>query len=271
MSASALPILMYHHVSPAPGLVTSTPENFAAQMAWLAESGYHTASCADLEGFLQGRPLPKRTVMITFDDGYLDNYVHAYPTLRRYGLHAVVFAVTDWIGNGAPRPVAGESGAPRLLNHKDCTERIRAGQPDEAIMRWMEVERTQAEGVFEFQSHTASHTRWDKICANAAEKNAALGRDLERSRETLSQRLGLHSTHLCWPQGYFDTDYLTVAREQGFSYLYTTRPGTLGADGDADNLPRIVIKDKGVGWLANRVRLYSSPRLARWYGRLKVR
>ena len=269
MTARALPILMFHHISPAPGLVTTSPDNFAAQMAWLAENGYHTASCADLEGFLHGRPLPRRSVMVTFDDGYLDNYVHAYPILRRYGLHAVIFAVTDWIGDGTPRPVAGEPGAPRLLDHNSCSERVRAGHPDDAIMRWSEIERTQADGVFEFQSHTASHTRWDKVSGNAAEKSAALRSDIERSRETLRSRLGRPGTHLCWPQGYFDADYLAAAHEQGYEYLYTTRPGTLCADDDAANLPRIVVKDKGATWLSSRVRLYSSPTLARWYGRLK--
>jgi peptidoglycan/xylan/chitin deacetylase (PgdA/CDA1 family) len=268
-AATALPILMYHHVSPQPGLVTISPENFAAQMAWLASKGYHTASGADLEGFLAGQPLPARSVMLTFDDGYLDNYVHAYPILRQHGLHALIFAVTDWIGDGPARPLAGESGAPALLNHRECYESIQAGRADEAIMRWSEFERTQAAGTFEIHSHTASHTRWDKVSANAAEKFAALRNDLERSRETLHRHLGLSSNHLCWPQGYFDADYLSVARERGFTHLYTTRPGTTCAGSEAGSLPRIVVKDKGASWLASRIHLYSSPTLARWYGRLK--
>jgi peptidoglycan/xylan/chitin deacetylase (PgdA/CDA1 family) len=269
MNVRALPILMYHHVSPAPGLVTISPKNFAAQMNWLAKNGCHTASCADLEGFLRGRELPRRTVMLTFDDGYLDNYVHAYPILRHYGLHAVVFAVTDWIGNGEPRAVAGEAEVPQLFSHRECSERIRSGKPDEAVMRWSEVERTMADGVFELHSHSASHTRWDQISADANQKSASLAKDLERSRQTLSQRIGSPSNHLCWPQGYFDADYLEIARAHGFDYLYTTLPGTLCPDGEATRLPRIVVKDKGAIWLASRVRLYSSPRLARWYGWIK--
>lgn len=270
-AAKALPILMYHHVSPQPGLVTLAPENFAAQMAWLADNGYHSASGADLEAFLAGRPLPARSVMLTFDDGYLDNYVHAYPILRRNGLHALVFAVTDWLGEGPARAVADESGALPLLNHRDCYDRIQAGRPDEAVMRWSEILRTQAEGVFEFHSHTASHTRWDKISASSQDKILALRDDLERSRETLRQRLGLTSTHLCWPQGYYDADYQAVADELGFKHLYTTRPGTVCAGTEPDSLPRIVAKDRGASWLASRLRLYSSPTLARWYGRLKGR
>ena len=268
-AAKALPVLMYHHVSPQPGLVTMTPEHFAAQMAWLAGAGYHCASAADLEHFLAGGALPARSVLLTFDDAYLDNYVHAYPVLERHGLHALVFAVTDWLQDGNPRQVAGEAGAPALLNHRECGERIRSGRADDAVMRWSEAERTLADGVFEFHSHTASHTRWDKVHADAGQKCDALADDLLRARDALRQRLGLASSHLCWPQGYYDADYQRTARLLGYAYLYTTRPGSVLVGGDAACLPRIVVKDSGAGWLASRLRLYGSPTLARWYGRLK--
>ena len=270
MSARALPILMYHHVCPQPGLVTVAPEHFAAQMEWLAGHGYHSVGTAELEAFLRGEPLPKRSVMITFDDGYLDNYVYAFPVLRRLGQRAVVFLVTDWIGDApAIRAVAGEADAPPTLDHRQCMEAVRGGRADAAMMRWSEVCMTQDAGVFEFHSHTASHTRWDKTCADADKKKAALTDDLRRSKAALSTRLGLDDTHLCWPQGYYDADYRAAAVETGFTHLYTTRPGTARPDSAPDELPRIVVKDKGAGWLASRVRLYSHPTLARWYGRIK--
>ena len=266
MSARALPILMYHHVCPHPGLVTVSPENFAAHMAWLADQGYHSASCADLEAFLSGHALPDKSVMITFDDGYLDNYVHAYPVLRQHGLHAVVFVVTDWIGdNSTIRPLTGEAGAPPTYNHRDCTKQIQTGHADAVMMRWAEIQRTLADDTFEFHSHTASHTRWDKRCTASSEKSEKLAEDLHRSRETLKQHLNLEDTHLCWPQGYFDADYQSTARTQGFTHLYTTMPGTTTPGSAADTLPRIVTKDRGASWLASRIRLYRSPTLARWY------
>ncbi|MRD74005.1 polysaccharide deacetylase family protein [Rhodocyclus tenuis] len=267
----ALPILMYHHVSPEPGLVTISPNNFAAQMAWLAANDYHTIGSDDLERFLEGNSLPERAVMLTFDDGYLDNYVHAYPTLQKHGLHAVIFVVTNWVGNGPPRATCGEPRQPILLNHRDCQERIRNGCSDDAIMRWSEVEATRDAGVFEFHSHTASHTRWDKVCVTDEEKIRALSHDLELSATTLAAKLGAASKHLCWPQGYFDDDYLAVASRLGFTHLYTTQPGSATRNSTPTSLPRVVVKDKGATWLANRIRLYRSPTLARWYGALKSR
>jgi hypothetical protein len=73
------------------------------------------------------------------------------------------------------------------------------------------------------------------------------------------------SSHLCWPQGYYDDDYIRVAEAAGFRHLYTTEPGVVGADSMASRLPRIVVKDRGLGWFAPRMWAYRQPALARWY------
>ena len=104
MSVSILPILMYHHVSPNPGLVTLSPAAFREQMAWLARSGWHTPGAREIEAFHQGQPLPRKSVVITFDDGYLDNWVHAQPVLAEFQLKALLFISTDWIGSCARVP-----------------------------------------------------------------------------------------------------------------------------------------------------------------------
>ena len=63
-----------------------------------------------VEAFLlHGTPLPRRSLLITFDDGYLDNYVYAWPILRKYGHKGVVFAVTDaWQKASGPRPTLAD-------------------------------------------------------------------------------------------------------------------------------------------------------------------
>ena len=62
-------MLMYHHISPSPGLVTVSPDHFAAQMHWLKRHGYTTLTLDALAGFLAGGPVPDKSVVITFDDG----------------------------------------------------------------------------------------------------------------------------------------------------------------------------------------------------------
>lgn len=73
-TARAVPVLMYHHVSPAAGAVTVSPVHFADQMAMLAREGYTTLGARAFSEFLAGKPVPAKSVVLTFDDGYLDNW-----------------------------------------------------------------------------------------------------------------------------------------------------------------------------------------------------
>jgi peptidoglycan/xylan/chitin deacetylase (PgdA/CDA1 family) len=269
--ARSVPVLMYHHVSPSPGLVTITPERFANQMRGLAASGYRTLSADEFAAYLAGAPVPDKSVLLTFDDGYLDNWVYAHPALAKFGLKAVMFIVTGWIADGPARAHAGTVGTgdslPATPEHNACKAAIAAGRADDVIIRWSEIEAMRAAGTFAFHSHTHTHTRGDKVCGDATAKRAGLADDLARVRATLEQRLGSASNHLCWPQGYFDDDYIAVARAAGFQHLYTTRPGP-NCSGDApDRIRRVVVKDKPAIWLNSRLWLYRQPRLAAWYSR----
>jgi peptidoglycan/xylan/chitin deacetylase (PgdA/CDA1 family) len=261
---SALPVLMYHHVTPNPGLVTVAPETFRAHISWLTRNGWHSIGASEIEAFFQGRPLPKKSVAITFDDGYLDNFVHAHPVLEEFGLKAMLFVVTGWIGNGTAR--SGDVDCP---DHRECKKRIAAGESDSVMLRWSEIELMQQAGTFEFHSHTHTHTRWDKQLPDRTKRNAALVEDLRRSRTSLNERLGQSSRHLCWPQGYYDADYVGIAQQAGFDHLYTTAKRPNLANSDPLHIGRIVVKDAPAAWLAKRLFIYRSALLSKAYLKLK--
>lgn len=266
-AARSVPVLMYHHVSPSPGLVTVSPETFADQMRGLATAGYRTLRADEFAAFLAGDKVPDRSVLITFDDGYLDNWVHAHPILKQYGFSAVMFVVSDWINDGPCRPHAGEEGAPlpATPEHNACKRSIAEGNADAVIVRWSEIEAMRAAGTFEFHSHTHTHTRWDRSTPDPASKRQNLATDLAAAKATLSARLGAVSDHLCWPQGYFDADYLEVAAAAGFRHLHTVIPGANRPGDSPDHIHRIVTKDKPARWLLSRLWIYRHPTLAAWY------
>ncbi|HJW27023.1 MAG TPA: polysaccharide deacetylase family protein [Rhodocyclaceae bacterium] len=260
----ALPVMMYHHVSPNPGLVTISPATFRDHIAALAKDGWRGAGLAEVEAFCQGEALPPKTCVITFDDGYLDNFVHAHPVLAEFGMKAVLFVVTGWLGDGPVR----DSGAP-TPNHTECKQRIVAGDADSVMVRWSEMEAMAAAGTFEFHSHTHTHTRWDREVADPAARRDALATDLERSRQTLEARLGQCSRHLCWPQGYYDPDYIRTAQGVGFDHLYTTEIRVNTAAADPLRIARFVTKERPGEWLASRTRLYSRPWLGALYSKFR--
>lgn len=264
--AKAIPVLMYHHVSPEKGLVTISPATFESNMRWLAENGWSTITCAEFSGFLAGAALPDKSVLVTFDDGYLDNWVYAHPVLQRYGQCATLFTITGWIGEGAVRAYAGcGQPLPATPNHNACKKAVDSGRAGEVMMRWSEIEAAQTAGTFEFHSHTHNHARWDKLCATREEKRDKLAADLALSRETLQTRMGMVSDHLCWPQGYFDDDYLAVASAAGFRYLYTVDKGLNTPATSPKHIGRIVTKDRSDSWFGRRLGLYRSPLLGRAY------
>lgn len=269
MLGQPLPILMYHHVSPHPGLVTCSPENFRAQMEWLAKNGWKTLSTATFAEVLSSGVMPKKSVLITFDDGYLDNWVHAYPVLREFNQHATIFLITDWIGDGPTRPHTGQPGVPDVPNHKQAMAEAKEERFDAAFLRWSEVEAMRASGTIDFHSHTHTHTRWDRTVSDLQARDAALAADLQASRQTLQQRLGAADAHLCWPQGYFDARYQHIAQTAGFNHLYTTEHGVVRAGCDPTRLPRIVAKDKGARWFGRRLSIYGNPLLSSCYLALK--
>lgn len=260
-AAHNIPVLMYHHVTPAAGMIAATPANFESHMAWLAREGYSSLSAARFAAHLAGQPAPAKSVLITFDDGYLDNWVHAHPILQRYGMHAVLFVVTGWIGDGPVRPHAGQGSEPPAPDHDACKVSIAAGRTDDVMVRWSEIQAMRAAGTFEFHSHTHTHTRWDQICgADAGQKRQHMVQELAASRQALGLNLGEASAHLCWPQGYFDADYLDAGRAAGFRYFYTTDAfGQNTAGSNPEHIYRFAVRNQPASWLARRLWLGSHP------------
>ena len=98
----AVPVLMFHHVAPrAEGspLLWVTPRQLAAELAWLGHHGYHTVTLAQVYArWTTGSPLPVHPVVLSFDDGYLDQYRYAAPVLRHYRDVAVLNLIVDNLG-----------------------------------------------------------------------------------------------------------------------------------------------------------------------------
>jgi peptidoglycan/xylan/chitin deacetylase (PgdA/CDA1 family) len=102
----AVPILLYHHLAEAPigsgsegAAYTVSPKSFNAQMDWLHKHGYHPVTPQKVSEALRGgKPLPAKPVLISFDDGWIDQYALGFPILQRHGLTATFFVYPSGIG-----------------------------------------------------------------------------------------------------------------------------------------------------------------------------
>ncbi len=198
-----LPVLAYHHVgTPKPGAYPdlSVPaERFERHIRWLYKRGYRSIRPADWLRWRQdGRGLPEKPVILTFDDAYADIAEHALPVLQRYGFGATVFVVTGHIGGTNAWDEARGSAIHPLMTA-------------DQLRYWA------AQGV-EFGAHSRTHPDLAAIPVADAEK------ELLRSRDELSTLLGRRVTAFAYPYGRYVQAVSDIARG-AFEVAFTTDPG----------------------------------------------
>ncbi len=132
-SADGVPVLNYHQINDIDkNSLTIGVEQFRCQMKYLSDNGYNTITPFQLADYLEGKStLPEKPVLITFDDGYQDNYKNAYPILKEYGMTATIFLISDYV-NTYPNYVTWDEVHEMLenrivmqshtLNHEDLTK-----------------------------------------------------------------------------------------------------------------------------------------------------
>ncbi len=144
-----VPVLVFHsvrrHDLAELGDLSLEESVFDKQLAALARGGYRSITCAQLCDHLErGARLPERPVLLTFDDGYLDNFTIAGPVLRRHGFSATVFVASDYVDDSSSvRATSDTSDRP-----------LESGYATAGELRAME-----SSGAFEIQAHSASHAR----------------------------------------------------------------------------------------------------------------
>jgi peptidoglycan/xylan/chitin deacetylase (PgdA/CDA1 family) len=159
----SLPVLMHHYISRYPNTIAVSPELFRAQCKGLAEAGWRGVGLDEAEAFLaRGVPLPARSCLITFDDGYLDNYVHAWPILAEYGHQGTIFAVTERIDEASRlRPSSGQAGDTNAVlpdvDHPASDTPMGFTERRDAFFTWAEARRMEASGVMRIAAHSMRH------------------------------------------------------------------------------------------------------------------
>ncbi|MBF0516067.1 MAG: polysaccharide deacetylase family protein [Nitrospirae bacterium] len=248
---------MYHHVNTKGSFITVGIQNFERQMAFLKEQGYQTINTSDLSDILTGAVVnnaTSKTVMITFDDGWADNWQYAWPILRKYGLKAVFFVVTSWMHDGRVR-----NFSTALPSHKECKAIVASGMAKEVAMSWDELREMEAGGLIDVQSHTHSHKKLDE---------GAVYQDLQVSKGLIEEHLTKKCTTLCWPWGIYNDKYIEFAQRAGFNLLFTTELGTNTSQSDPLRIKRIAIGDIGVMQLRKKLFIHSDDGLSKLYLRI---
>lgn len=161
---------------------------FASHMKLLHDKGFKTVTPDDISEKASGNETGNgKNVVITFDDGYLDNYSYAFPILRKYGFCATIFLVTDLVGQ---------------YNVWDASQPVQ-------LMGWSQV-REMADCGISFQSHTRTHPNLQSL------DDGAIMNELLGSRHKIEDILGFSVRHLAYPYGSFDQRVSRLADMAGY-------------------------------------------------------
>lgn len=206
-SAYRLPVLMYHSIDYAAdkeNRMIIAPETFARQMKFLHDHRYNVIPVAEAVSYIRQQKAPPKTVAITIDDGYADNYRYAYPVLKQYNIPATIFVIVSLVGR-------------------------------EGFLNWDEIREMSDSGIIDIESHTVSHP-W-----LTGEKDEALKKELEDSKQILEEKLGKSVSFLCYPMGGYDERVKRAAKEAGYKAAFATKPARLSPDCDVYEIKRVRI------------------------------
>ncbi|MEI6208846.1 MAG: polysaccharide deacetylase family protein [Desulfuromonadales bacterium] len=189
-----VPVLCYHQFSlkKSKNKISVTMETFDRQMAYLKNNGYTVITLKQFDDFIEYRQRPpKKSVLISIDDGWKTVRTIAYPILKKYGFTAVLFVYTDLIKS----------------------------KPNSVALSWDDVREMVASGVIEVESHTVTHADLTKV------GNDQVRKELADSQSAIHSKLGVTSAFLAYPYGNFNHDVVDGMRKSGYKAGFTVIRG----------------------------------------------
>jgi peptidoglycan/xylan/chitin deacetylase (PgdA/CDA1 family) len=212
---------MYHKINDAPeNSVTVAPALFAEQLAQLRDLGYQPVSLDDVLAYYgEGTPLPRRAVLITFDDGNRDNLENAAPVLQRYGFPAVLFVPIGYLDGSRPLPHDEHLAARGIVNR---------------TLDWGELAELEATGI-RVESHGIGHRPLADLEVDEAAREVTL------SKLRLEERLGRPVRAFAYVKGseaHYRPVHLSLLRQAGYEVAFTSISGANGPGTDPLQLHR---------------------------------
>lgn len=215
-----IPILMYHSISksgnPRFKDLCVPPALFAAQVDYLYHHAYTFLNVTQLIHALTGKvPLPERPVVLTFDDGFADFYIHALPILSCYNITATLYITTGFV----------ESTSGWLRRERETK------QP---MLTWSEITEISDSGI-ECGAHTHSHPKLDTLPLAIARN------EILRSKDLLEQHLGQEVTSFAYPFGHYTSDIRRLVKQAGFTSACAVNFAMCSATANHFTLERLMV------------------------------
>jgi peptidoglycan/xylan/chitin deacetylase (PgdA/CDA1 family) len=201
-------ILMYHYTSESNENYMSVPrEKFREQMKYLKQNNYNIISLDELYSYYsEGRPIPDKSVVLTFDDGYSNNYTYAYPILKELGFKGTIFVITSKINQ-------------------------------EGYLTSDQIKELDQNGI-SIESHTVNHPQLKLLSYDKQYY------ELNESKATLEALLGREIKYVTYPYGEFNEDTIRAVTRLNYKMALSTEPDKAGKTNGIYNHHRIAVSGK---------------------------
>ncbi len=226
-------VLCYHSVSKDSWHLSVAPEIFEKQIEFLKKN-YYIATLDEIASFVKGeRDLPRRTVAITFDDGYEDNFTNAFPILQKYNIPATIF----------------------LLSGSDTEEARKNLGIWFQMLNQHQIEEMKATGLIDFQFHSRTHNLLNTLSEEKLEK--------EVKRED-------SFSYFAYPRGRYSEEVIEALKREGYKGAFSVHAGLVKKGDNLFLIKRnIIVKDtsflefklklvKAIDWLVMPYRFYKN-------------
>ena len=199
------------------------PKRFEKHMHFLSRGSYNVVSFSEICRYMRGQQeLLERSIAVTLDDGFGDNYESAWPILKTYGIPATIFLTAGMIG-------------------KTNEWMAKDQETQKQMLRWDQV-RAMAETGISFGAHTVTHPVIPELPAQEA------AFEIEQSKRIIEEKLGVSSPYFAYPYGLFEQQTCDLVKNAGYSLACSTRSGFNHRRTDTFALRRIEVYGTDSVW-----------------------
>jgi len=239
MPPRGVPVLLYHSIDGSKSSSSVAPATFALQMAYLKRACWNTITVDVLLESIRRGQLPKKCVVITFDDGFRNALTEALPVLGKLGFTATVFAATGFIGGR--------------------NTYIKRAMPEQQMLSWHEL-RMLASAGWQIESHGQTHTDLPLLA------HEQVLSELVNSRAEIERLVGVRPSHFCYPRGKYTQPIVDSVCKIGYRSAMSLRAGLVTKKSNPWLLERLWVVDTS---LLHFRALLTQP--YSWFARLRRR
>lgn len=214
-----VPVLMYHHIQPYEvaktlGQTALTVDSaiFDTQMQYLSQNGYATLFANDfINALISHQSLPAKSVVITIDDGYDDNYIYALPIFRKYGIKANIMLATGLVGNSN-------------------------------MLSWDHVKELKNSGLVDITNHTWSHYAVNHGTQEKIES------EISTAQKQIQENTGELTNVFTYPYGALSDNASSTLKKLGYIGAFSEIPGQTQCDSFLMTLHRTRIGNSSLSY-----------------------